>query len=155
MAIILDGNSGGHVRNNLSYMIRLRHLIRSGVVTNRIFFSADIFPSCVRNMFWGGGKQLIKVPQPDYQHAYSMQWPYEFCLFVRGKISKVTPRAGRQLLFLSFRGKSLVFSFCMGSHQKNDFLMARPHYFWIVLELQKKVLLVAGPLQKGTFSRLP
>ena len=54
MALILDGNSGigAHVKNNLCYLICLRHMIRSGAVKNQIFsFEKIYFPSCVHNMF--------------------------------------------------------------------------------------------------------
>ena len=40
MVLKSDGNSeiGAHIRINLSYLICLRHLIKSRSVTNRIFF---------------------------------------------------------------------------------------------------------------------
>ena len=42
MVHILEGDSeiGAHVRSKLGFRICLRHLIRSRLVTNRIFFSA-------------------------------------------------------------------------------------------------------------------
>ena len=50
--MVLDGISekGAHVMSNLRYLICLRHLIGTRVVTNRIFFSPK-WPSCMRNMF--------------------------------------------------------------------------------------------------------
>ena len=53
IVLILYGNSeiGAHVRNNLCYLIRLRHLIRSRAVTHLVFFSENTdFPSYVRNI---------------------------------------------------------------------------------------------------------
>ena len=40
MVLVLDGNTeiGTHVKRNLEYLICLRHLIRSKVVTNRLLF---------------------------------------------------------------------------------------------------------------------
>ena len=41
---------GAHVRSNLCYLICLRHLIRSRVVTDKFFFSEkSYFSSCVRS----------------------------------------------------------------------------------------------------------
>ena len=55
MALILDGipEIDAYVGNNLCYLICLRHLIRSGEVTNRDFFTEKTYsPSHVRNMCW-------------------------------------------------------------------------------------------------------
>ena len=56
IVLILDGNSeprGAHARSDLGYLIRLRHLIRSRIVTNQIFFflKKTCFPSHMRNPF--------------------------------------------------------------------------------------------------------
>ena len=54
MVLILDGNSEilALLRCNLSYLIRLRHLIRLRAVTNQIIFlRKSYFPLCVRNIF--------------------------------------------------------------------------------------------------------
>ena len=50
MVLILDGklDTGAHVMNNLCYLICLRRLNKSRVVTNRTFFSDKTFFSFMR-----------------------------------------------------------------------------------------------------------
>ena len=45
LAPVIDGNTetGAHVRRSICNLICLRHLIRSKAVTNRIFFSKELF----------------------------------------------------------------------------------------------------------------
>ena len=45
MVLLIDGNSeiSTHFRSNLSYLICLRHLIRSRAVVNRIFLSGETY----------------------------------------------------------------------------------------------------------------
>ena len=46
MVLILDDNSGVHVRSNICYLICLRHLVRSKRIKNRMFFlDFHIFPT--------------------------------------------------------------------------------------------------------------
>ena len=54
MLLILDGNSeiGAHLRNNLYYLIRLRHFNNSREFIIRDFFPENIyFAACMRNLF--------------------------------------------------------------------------------------------------------
>ena len=66
MVLKIDDYSeiGAHRRSNLCNLIRLRHYIRSGVVTNRFFFfEKNYFPSCLRNM------SLVTIECTMYLHS--------------------------------------------------------------------------------------